>query len=65
MHPPEKVEKTQEIDPNVKEAERAMRAALGMSVTIQDKDGRGKIVIEYANLEDFDRIQEAILGKNK
>jgi ParB family chromosome partitioning protein len=58
MHPPERLEKVREVDPNVKEAERAMRAALGMAVTIQDKHGRGKVVIEYANLEDFDRIMD-------
>ena len=62
MHPPEKVEKVREIDPNVKEAERAMRAALGMAVTIHDKHGKGKVVIEYANLEDFDRLMEALAG---
>ncbi len=56
MHPPEKVEKVREVDPNVKEAERAIRAALGMAVTINDKHGKGKVVIEYANLEDFDRL---------
>ncbi len=56
MHPPEKVEKTPEIDPNVKEAERQIRAALGMAVTIHDKEGKGKVVIEYGNLEDFDRL---------
>jgi ParB family transcriptional regulator, chromosome partitioning protein len=63
MHPPEKVEKVREIDPNVKESERAMRAVLGMQVTIHDKDGKGKVVIEYANLDDFDRIQDLLLGK--
>jgi len=62
MHPPEKVEKVREIDPNVKEAERAMRSALGMAVTINDKHGKGKVVIEYANLEDFDRLMEALAG---
>ena len=63
MHPPENVEKVREIDPNVKEAERAMRAALGMAVTIQDRNGKGKVVIEYANLEDFDRLMETLVGK--
>jgi ParB family chromosome partitioning protein len=62
MHPPEKVEKVREVDPNVKEAERALRAALGMAVTIQDKHGKGKVVIEYGNLEDFDRILETLVG---
>ena len=61
IHPPEKVEKQREIDPNVKEAERSMRASLGMAVTIQDKHGKGKVVIEYANLEDFDRLMEALV----
>ena len=63
MHPPEKVEKVREVDPNVKEAERNIRAALGMAVTIHDKKGKGKVIIEYANLEDFDRLLEALAGK--
>ena len=37
-----------------------MRAALGMAVTIHDKHGKGKVVIEYANLEDFDRLMETL-----
>jgi ParB family chromosome partitioning protein len=49
-------------DPNVKEAERQLIAALGTKVSIVDKGGKGKVVIEYKNLEDFDRIMEA-LGK--
>ncbi|MGH3426321.1 MAG: ParB/RepB/Spo0J family partition protein, partial [Candidatus Dormibacteraceae bacterium] len=49
-------------DPNVKEAERQLMAALGTKVNIVDKGGRGKVVIEYKTLEDFDRIVEA-LGK--
>ncbi len=65
MHPPEKVEKVREVDPNVKDAERAMRAALGMAVTIHDQHGKGKIVIQYANLEDFDRLMEALAGPTK
>lgn len=65
MHPPDKVEKVREIDPNVKDAERAMRAALGMAVTIHDKKGKGKVVIEYANLEDFDRLMETLAAKQR
>jgi ParB family transcriptional regulator, chromosome partitioning protein len=49
-------------DPNVKEAERQLMAALGTKVSIVDKGGRGKVVIEYKTLEDFDRIIES-LGK--
>jgi len=56
MHPPERVVKERLLDPNVKQLERQMRAALGMAVTINDRDGKGKVVIEYASLEDFDRL---------
>ncbi|HYG99508.1 MAG TPA: chromosome partitioning protein ParB, partial [Terriglobales bacterium] len=47
-------------DPNVREAEQQLQRALGVKVRIQDRNGRGKIVIEYANLEDFDRVVEAL-----
>jgi ParB family transcriptional regulator, chromosome partitioning protein len=56
MHPPEKTTKEREIDPNVKELERQIHSALGLDVTIQDRGGKGKVVIQYASLEDFDRI---------
>ncbi len=56
MHPPERVVKERQVDPNVKQLERQMQAALGMAVTINDRDGKGKVVIEYASLEDFDRL---------
>jgi ParB family chromosome partitioning protein len=49
-------------DPNVRAARMDMEARLGCRVKIQDKDGKGKVVIEYKSLEDFDRIVEA-LGK--
>jgi ParB family chromosome partitioning protein len=48
------------IDPNVRAAEEELQRALGMRVTIRDKRGKGKIVIEYASLEDFDRVVEAL-----
>lgn len=51
-------------DPNVRAAEEELQRALGVRVTIRDKQGRGKIVIEYASLEDFDRIVES-LGERK
>jgi ParB family chromosome partitioning protein len=43
-------------DPNVREAEERLTRALGMKVRIEDKNGRGKIIIEYAKLEDFDGL---------
>jgi ParB family chromosome partitioning protein len=48
------------IDPNVKEAQRELERALGVRVTITDRKGRGKILLEYSSLEDFDRIVAAL-----
>jgi ParB family chromosome partitioning protein len=45
-------------DPNVRDAQERLQRALGMRVTIEDKHGRGKVIIEYARLEDFDNLME-------
>jgi ParB family transcriptional regulator, chromosome partitioning protein len=58
-----KTEKTRVVDPNVKEAEQVLQRSLGVRVTINDRHGKGKILIEYASLEDFDRIVEVMSGK--
>src|SRR5450759_1001364 len=63
VHPPETAEKVRIVDPNVKEAEQELQRALGVRVTINDRNGKGKILIEYSSLEDFDRILEAMKGK--
>ena len=55
-------EKVRVVDANVRDAERWIQGALGVRVTINDRKGRGKILIEYTSLEDFDRILE-VLGK--
>jgi len=47
-------------DPNVTEAQQQLQRALGLRVRIQDRKGKGKIVIEYASIEDFDRVIEAL-----
>ena len=59
-----KEEKARVVDPNVKEAEKLLERSLGVRVTINDRKGKGKILIEYSSLEDFDRIVEA-LSDNK
>ena len=51
------------VDPNVRAAQTEMERALGMRVRIRDRKGKGKIVIEYATLEDFDRVVEMLKGK--
>jgi ParB family transcriptional regulator, chromosome partitioning protein len=54
---------SQPEDPNVREAQDRLRRHLGLKVRIEDKKGKGKVVIEYANLEDFDAILTALGGQ--
>jgi len=51
------------VDPNVRAAEETLRQALGVRVRINDRRGKGTIVLQYRTLEDFDRIVEAVAGK--
>ncbi len=46
------------LDPNVRDAQERLQRALGLKVTIEDRNGRGKVIIEYARLEDFDTLME-------
>ena len=63
QHPIEKEQpQERQLDPNVRQAQMEMERCLGVRVQIQDRNGRGKIVIAYKNLEDFDRVVE-ILGR--
>jgi ParB family chromosome partitioning protein len=50
----------QVVDPNVREAQRSLERSLGVKVEIQDRKGRGKIILKYSSLEDFDRIVEVL-----
>lgn len=52
------------LDPNVREAQERLQRQLGLKVRIEDKKGRGRVVIEYAGLEDFDALLTA-LGANE
>ena len=50
-------------DPNVKAAEEAMQLALGTKVRIREsKGGRGRVEIDYYNLEDLNRIYYKVVG---
>ena len=51
------------VDPNVRDAQEQLQRALGLKVTIDDHNGRGKVVIEYARLEDFDALMERLTEK--
>jgi ParB family chromosome partitioning protein len=61
---PEKAEKKEKskdlLDPNVREARDQMQRALGLKVAIEDRGGKGKVIIEYTNLEAFDALMERI-----
>jgi ParB family chromosome partitioning protein len=48
------------VDPNVREAQDRLQRSLGLKVTIEDKNGRGKVIIEYGGIEDFDVILAAV-----
>jgi ParB family transcriptional regulator, chromosome partitioning protein len=48
------------VDPNVKEVEEQLQRALGLKVRVEDKNGRGRIIIEYASLADFDGLLEQL-----
>ena len=51
------------LDPNVREARDLIQRRLGLRVRIEDKGGKGRVIIEYAGVEDFDAILAA-LGEN-
>ncbi|HXP60286.1 MAG TPA: ParB/RepB/Spo0J family partition protein [Dongiaceae bacterium] len=51
------------IDPNVREVQERLQRALGLKVQIEDHHGRGKVIIEYAKLEDFDTLLEQLAGE--
>ncbi len=52
------------VDPNVKEVAEQLQRALGLKVRIEDHKGRGRVIIEYARLEDFDALLETLAGKS-
>ena len=51
------------VDPNVRDAQEQLQRALGLRVTIDDHNGCGKVIIEYARLEDFDALLERLTGE--
>lgn len=52
---PEKV-----VDPNVREVADNLQRALGLKVRIEDNKGRGRVIIEYSTLADFDMLLESL-----
>lgn len=51
------------IDPNIRAVQEQLQRALGLKVHIEDHNGHGKVIIEYARLEDFDGLLEQLAGE--
>jgi ParB family transcriptional regulator, chromosome partitioning protein len=51
------------VDPNVREVQERLQRVLGLKVNIEDRGGKGRVIIEYARLEDFDALLETIGGR--
>lgn len=52
-------------DPNVREAQEMLQRRLGLKVVIEDKKGKGRVIIEYSGLEDFDSLLTSLGGASK
>jgi ParB family chromosome partitioning protein len=65
LHPEKKSETKPEevVDPNVRDARDRIQRALGLRVKIEDKNGRGRVIIEYSRLEDFDTLLATLIGE--
>ena len=51
------------VDPNVREVAERLQRALGLKVQIEDKNGRGRVILSYSRLEDFDALLERLAGE--
>jgi ParB family chromosome partitioning protein len=54
-----------EEDPNVREVREQLQQALGLRVQIEDNKGRGRVIIEYLRLEDFDALLDQLAGPHR
>jgi len=67
IHPERPVKKEERgaapVDPNVQDAQDRLQRALGLRVKIEDRHGRGRVIIEYARLEDFDALMDVLAGE--
>ena len=51
------------VDPNVRAAQFDLERLLGMRVRIRDRKGKGRIVIEYSTVDDYERVVEMLRAK--
>lgn len=47
---------TPPMDPNVAHAQERLQGALGLKVNIEDHKGKGRVIIEYGSLDDFESL---------
>jgi ParB family chromosome partitioning protein len=52
------------VDPNVRAAQREIEQVLGLRVLIKDKHGKGRIVVEYASLDEYERVVTLLKGNS-
>jgi ParB family transcriptional regulator, chromosome partitioning protein len=60
---PKGEQKEKVVDPNVREVQDTLQRSLGMKVRIEDRKGRGRVIIEYAKIEEFDHLLEMLQVK--
>lgn len=52
------------VDPNVRAAQVELEQILGLKVKIRDRMGKGKILIEYSTVDDYERVVAMLSGKS-
>jgi ParB family chromosome partitioning protein len=63
---PKKVEKpAPPVDPNVREAQEQLQRVLALKVTIEDRNGKGRVIIEYTDLDDFEVLMNTFGQRSK
>jgi ParB family chromosome partitioning protein len=51
------------VDPNVRAAQFELERLLGVRVRIRDRKGKGKIIIEYSTVDDYERVVGMLKAK--
>jgi ParB family transcriptional regulator, chromosome partitioning protein len=57
---PRSEQKEKVVDPNVREVQESLQRSLGLKVRVEDRKGRGRVIIEYARIEEFDHLLEIL-----
>ena len=60
---PEKKKTGRWVDPNVRAAQAELERLLGVRVRIRDRKGKGRIVIEYSTVDDYERVVGMLRGR--